>query len=161
LLAEFDGDLNFSDGVSWGTFYSFECAEDVPFMTPATLATADQSFPAPIRADEDVGQQAAFGECQRWGVTKAADGEKAPVVSDIPTMVLEGEYDPVTPPSQGDLAAQTLKNSVIFRFPAMGHGVFIYNFTPCASQIFQAFVDHPQQKPDGSCTTRLPEPAFT
>jgi pimeloyl-ACP methyl ester carboxylesterase len=161
LLSKFDGLLNFDDSVSWGVFYSVECAEDVPFMTPRTLATADQSFPAPVRAGNDYEQQDAFAECQRWGVTAAPASEKSPVVSSIPTLVLEGEYDPVTPPSQGYLAAQTLQNSYAFEFPAMGHGILIYQWTPCAMGIVRDFENAPNQKPDGSCTTRLPEPAFT
>jgi pimeloyl-ACP methyl ester carboxylesterase len=160
LLAEFDGALNFDNGVSWGVFFSVECAEDVPFMTQRALSAADQSFPAPVRSAEDLEQQDAFAECQRWNVHPASASEKAPVVSNIPTLVLEGEYDPVTPPSQGNLAAHTLANSYTFEFPAMGHGVFIYNWPACASQIVRAFESQPTTKPNGSCIAQLPEPTF-
>jgi hypothetical protein len=74
--------------------------------------------------------------------------------------ILQGEYDPVTPPSNGMLAAQTLSKSDFFLFPGVGHGVSSPT-SNCPYTIIQAFWDHPTEKPDASCISSMPEPAFT
>jgi pimeloyl-ACP methyl ester carboxylesterase len=45
------------------------------------------------------------------------------VTSEVPTLVLSGELDPVTPPRWGEIASKNLKNSRHVVVPGMGHGV--------------------------------------
>ena len=44
-------------------------------------------------------------------------------MSDIPTLLLSGQFDPATPPRFADIAAETLSNSYSFVVPMAGHGV--------------------------------------
>ena len=53
--------------------------------------------------------------------------ETQPVVSDIPTLVVAGEYDPITPAKWAESAASHLANSFYFLFPGGGHGVIDLN----------------------------------
>jgi pimeloyl-ACP methyl ester carboxylesterase len=85
--------------------------------------------------------------------------QKEPVTSSIPTLIMEGEYDPVTPPSNGMLAAQTLSRSFFFLFPGVTHGVKSSN--PCPGTIEQAFLNDPTVRPDASCISSMTEPNFT
>jgi pimeloyl-ACP methyl ester carboxylesterase len=85
--------------------------------------------------------------------------QKEPVTSSIPTLILEGEYDPITPPANGILTAQTLSRSFFFLFPGVSHSVRTTN--ACPGIIGQAFLDHPTVKPNASCISSMPEPAFT
>lgn len=95
--------------------------------------------------------------CTLWGVT--ADRVTAePVTSTLPTLILSGEYDPVTPPFFNQTAAQTLKNSFLFQFPGTGHGVTVS--CQCGIIIMQAFIGNPMHKPDGNCIAKLHEPDF-
>ena len=82
--------------------------------------------------------------------------QKEPVRSSIPTLILQGEYDPVTPPANGMLAAQTLSKSYFFLFPGVDHGLASHSF--CANEIMNAFLDNLTEKPDASCIP--PEPNF-
>jgi pimeloyl-ACP methyl ester carboxylesterase len=156
------GALQFDDSVSWGDYYSVECAEDVARVTPAQVTTAAQAYPAAIRQDQLIGLEAELPGCQAWGVTPAPASEAQAVSSAIPTIILEDEYDPITPPANGALAAQTLSTSYQFQFPGTGHGAFLSTFTPgnCPATIVNAFWTSPTTKPDGSCTTTMPEPQF-
>ena len=101
-----------------------------------------------------------YASCQIWGVKPVPAIQKEPVTSSIPTLILQGEYDPVTPPTNGMLAAQTLSRSYFFLFPGVGHGVNSPTST-CPHDIISAFVANPTEKPDASCISSMPEPAFS
>lgn len=160
------GKLIFSRAIAWGMYFSVECAEDVSFVSPQDLAQAAQQYPAAIRANQLVGLQGELDVCNQWHVQQADPAEAQPVASSIPTLILEGEYDPVTPPANGDLVAKTLSNSSAFLFHGIGHGVWAADFgssglsTPCSIQLTLAFWDTPAARPDGSCVASEPEPAF-
>ena len=72
--------------------------------------------------------QIDFGICSFWGARPALPIESAPVVSDVPTLVLVGDTDPFTPPTWAKLTAATLSQSQIAEFPGLGHGVFRADF---------------------------------
>lgn len=156
------GALQFDDSVSWGDYYSVECAEDVSHVTADQVTAAAQAYPPAIRQDQLIGLEAEIPGCSLWNVTSAPASESQPVSSSIPTIVLEGEYDPITPPANGALAAQTLSTSYQFQFPGSGHGVFLSVFSPgnCPATIVNAFWSHPNTKPDGSCINLMTEPQF-
>ena len=69
--------------------------------------------------------------------------------SAVPTLVLPGEYDPVTPPAWGELAAETLDVSYFYVLPGGGHAVV--DASECMMRIAQAFLDTPTVEPDASC----------
>jgi pimeloyl-ACP methyl ester carboxylesterase len=154
------GPLFLDDSVSWGMYFSVECAEDLAFSTPGAVADAGQAYPQQIRAYELSGLEGEFPVCRAWNVPAVAKSESLPVTSSIPTLVLEGEYDPITPPSNGALAAESLHNSYQFLFPATGHGVFLFNTSSCPTTIVVQFERNPAQRPDGSCIAGMSEPQF-
>ena len=156
------GALQFDDSVSWGDYYSVECAEDVSHVTPDQVTSAAQAYPSAIRQDQLIGLEAEIPGCALWNVPSAPANEAQAVSSSIPTVILEGEYDPITPPANGALAAQTLSASYQFQFPGTGHGVFLSTFSPgnCPAAIVNAFWTSPTTKPDGSCISSMTEPQF-
>lgn len=162
LVSLLYGALQFDDSVSWGDYYSVECAEDVAHVTADQVTAAAQAYPAAIRQDQLIGLEAELPGCKAWNVASAPSSEAQPVSSAIPTIVLEGEYDPITPPANGALAAQTLSTSYQFQFPGTGHGVFLSVFSPgnCPATIVNAFWNSPTTKPDGSCVNTMTEPQF-
>jgi pimeloyl-ACP methyl ester carboxylesterase len=159
-LAQVYGNRVFSS-INWGLFYSVMCGEDAAFTTRHTLQTSVQGLPPPAQpALLDIGLS-EFSACQFWGMKPVPAIQKDPVRSPIPTLILQGEYDPATPPANGMLAAQTLSKSYFFLFPGVGHGVEASNASNCPHDIAQAFLAHPTEKPDASCIRSLPEPFFT
>jgi pimeloyl-ACP methyl ester carboxylesterase len=87
--------------------------------------------------------------CQYYGIGAPNPLEDAPVQSDIPTLLLAGEYDPITPPFWAPLAAETLSAGYAYEFPGTGHAVISRG--ACPGRMIRAFLDNPAQPPDASC----------
>jgi hypothetical protein len=98
----------------------------------------------------------AYEVCEGWDSGEADDNENEPVTSDVPVLVLAGEFDPITPPAWGRQAAETLENSFYYEFPAIGHGA---SFEPCPRGMMIEFLSDPSVAPDASCAEEL-EVAF-
>jgi pimeloyl-ACP methyl ester carboxylesterase len=141
--------------VSTGMYYSVRCAEEVPFSTRDELLAADDPFPEQ-RGIFDLESMSDI--CSAWGAIPSDAVENQPVQSDLPTLVLGGEYDPVTPPADGELAAQTLSKSTFLEFPGLGHGVTLAN--ECPANIAIAFLNDPTAAPDSSCINAMSAPEF-
>jgi pimeloyl-ACP methyl ester carboxylesterase len=159
-LASIYGNL-INNTMSWGLFYSVECGEDAPFTTRHALQTSVQGLPPQAQPALLDLSMSSFSVCQFWGVKPVPTVQKEPVTSSIPTLILQGEYDPATPPANGMLAAQILRRSYFFLFPGVGHGVEASHASTCPHDITSAFLDHPTEKPDASCISSMPEPFFT
>lgn len=80
--------------------------------------------------------------------------EKKPVTSDIPTLILAGSLDPISPPQHGKFVHQNLPNSYYMEFAGMGHGVMS---SDCAKKITIEFLNQPILEPDRQCLERLTE----
>lgn len=99
-----------------------------------------------------------FQMCDLWQAGAADAVENSAVVSDIPTLILVGEYDHATPPKWGRLTQETLSNSYLFEFPGMGHSLL--SGVECAIQISNDFLDNPSVEPDSSCVVAMSGPDF-
>lgn len=97
--------------------------------------------------------------CRAFGIDETTQGSTDPVTSDIPTLILAGEYDPVTPPEWGKRAGETLSHSYFFEFPGSGHGE-LFGRHDCAIELTAAFFEDPEQSPDAACVRGLSEPDF-
>ncbi|MBP7599930.1 MAG: alpha/beta fold hydrolase [Thermoflexales bacterium] len=145
----------FDQSVASGMYMSVICAEDADFK-PADAASADIRPALTRYAAQDAADfQAA---CQRWNVELLPASIDEPVVSDIPTLVLNGRFDPITPPANGEAAARGLKRATVLTFPNTGHGAF--QSEPCASSIAIAFVTTPEVAPSSACVAGLGPPRF-
>jgi pimeloyl-ACP methyl ester carboxylesterase len=103
--------------------------------------------------------------CPHFGLQAPDPIEKEPVHSDVPALIFAGDYDPNTPATFGQLAAETLPNSFYFEFRGFGHVVLFQQASPtgppaCAMQVMAAFIDDPLHTPDGSCVAAIPPPRF-
>jgi len=92
--------------------------------------------------------------CQIWRVAAAPPGEREPVKSETPTLLLSGGYDWLTPPAWGREAAKTLSSSRHVVFRAQGHGVVVQD--PCAGRLRDAFIDDPDPKRPLPCRADTP-----
>ncbi len=155
------GDEGYDEGIdddSEGLFASAECYEEVHFNDYNVAEELAFEIAPQIREPMLIGVEQQFADCEIWFVGFSDAIENEPVVSDIPTLVLSGQYDPITPPEWGDAAAETLTNSYVYTFPAMGHGSI--DVRECPTNIVLAFLDDPTSEPDASCIADMPPPAF-
>lgn len=84
-----------------------------------------------------------------WQSKVGGELEVMPVRSDIPTLVLAGDMDPITPPGYSEYAAQFLSRGRYLLFSGVGHGVS--RSGPCPASVVKAFVDDPDTEPDTRC----------
>ena len=92
-----------------------------------------------------------YGFCDDW--SEIGPAPLVPIGTAVPTLVLAGEFDPVTRPSQSQhVAALIGPNARWVEFPRIGHNVRA--FSPCGAKIAADFIDHPAQSPDASCADR-------
>ena len=87
--------------------------------------------------------------CAAWHDPNVEPVDRDPVTSDIPTLLLSGEFDPHTPPKWAHLAAETLTLSHSIVVPTAGHGVGMD--TPCGLRLTGAFLDAPHADPSPAC----------
>ncbi len=141
--------------IAEGVFHSVMCYEEIPFnrRDVAVDATAAAIHPAILRALEKELDGYEFAACQVWDVVPAGALETAPITSDIPTLILSGDYDPVTPPAFGRAAADYLANARAYEFLGVGHGVVLSR--RCGQEIMQQFLDAPEDPPESGCLSDL------
>lgn len=96
--------------------------------------------------------------CPAWRVPAAPAAERQPVTSAVPTLLLSGGYDWLTPPAWVADAARTLAASRQVVFRALGHGVTSQD--PCAARLRDAFIEDPDAKRPPACAADAP-PNFT
>lgn len=106
--------------------FAVMCAEDMLNRTP---------MPNPrFQALNDL----FYSFCKGFPHGKVAAEFFEPTTSDVPTLLLSGTQDPVTPPAQGSLAAKTLSNSKHIVVAGVGH---ITSPLPCVRRIITKFIE--------------------
>ncbi len=152
LALAFAGETT-TDNMSLGMQLSVICSEDAGRYTPADLAreTSGSVFGAHLM----VGQVKA---CEFWPRGEVSADYYAPVVSDVPALVLSGDLDPVTPPTWGAEVVRHLRNGVHYTAAATGHGVVA---TACGSRLVSDFIERGRADGlDAGCLSTLRRPGF-
>ena len=101
---------------------------------------------------------AAAALCRSLGLPPRPAEQYARVESDIPTLIIEGAMDPITPPPLAKAILPGFKNGTYVEFPYAGHGPS--RSVECAGDMLNRFYDDPTSKPDLSCAQQMEAPAF-
>ncbi len=157
-LENYDGlaqlaSLFFTTGpfLSLGMHLAVQCNEEYTFSSVPEVEASVAEFPYAAPLYPDVPGE--FGICELWDAGNADPIEDLAVSSDIPALVLGGQFDPITPPRYGMIAAATLSRSYFFEFPRLAHGVATADECPLA--ITLAFLDTPRVEPDAGCVAAM------
>jgi pimeloyl-ACP methyl ester carboxylesterase len=147
---------------STGMFYSITCREEIPFETDNQRLPESVDLPSQLSAH--FSEQYTQDICKLWNIPAADAIENKAVMSDIPTLIFAGRYDPVTPPRYAESTAKTLSRHYYYLFPNQAHGVM--RSDPCALQMGLEFLEDPSHEPDPTCWQNLSNngshsPAFT
>ncbi len=141
-------------GLSQPVFNSVECNEEAPFENFSNVIKNAEALEIPELAYGTISFMAQqFATCELWPSGRAREIESRPVVSDIPTLIMAGNYDFQTPISWNRSAFVNLSNSYYVQFPASGHGVIAQS--QCAKDVAREFIDTPFKQPDSGCTADL------
>lgn len=150
---------NFARGMSSldnAFFFGVTCAEDVPFIREEEIrAAVAGTFLGDFRIRRQ--QQA----CAGWPAAKIPASFLAPVTSDVPSLIIAGERDPATPPSDGKEAARTLRHSKYVLIPDAGHGRNGFKGQECITALqIKTIEDGSVDRLDTSCVAKMERPAF-
>lgn len=143
------GDIDQSEGMG----FSVDCAEEYQLNDVEAAFAAIEAAPAAMRDYLISNVEGQLANCETWGVPTADAIEAERVFSDIPTLLLSGGLDPVTPPSSGDSAALGLSNSQHVVFPTAGHAISFSQTLAgyCAQTLVISFLETLDTAQDTSC----------
>ncbi len=141
--------------ISFGMHLSLHCAEEVPFTTPDLVAKADAQVHTEIRAALSGAKYLDY--CAHWPVNVAPASENEPALSDVPTLVMSGKFDPVTPPKNALLVANELAHAQYFELSDQSHGA---STGDCGMSLVRQFFDDPNVPVPVGCSGSLPPLAF-
>ncbi len=147
--------LVFDQLLAEGMYNSVICAEDAD-IDMATVPLDELRPEIAATAADDL--QSIIDGCARWQVEPLPASVDDPVVSDIPTLLLSGRFDPVTPPAFAAVAAAGLSNATNLVDPTAAHGVAFQN--ECVNGIILDFLADPGAPPDSRCLAAAEPPAF-
>ncbi|UCD08109.1 MAG: alpha/beta fold hydrolase [Dehalococcoidales bacterium] len=144
---------------SSGMHYSVQCNEELPFTTQEDITASLEEYTEIREYLEDSLEESSLAICEYWTGTTPDPVENEPVHSDIPTLILSGEFDPITPPAWGRLAAETLTNSWFIEFPGLSHDVLVSG-NECPLDIALEFLDNPHSEPGRTCLAEVESPDY-
>jgi pimeloyl-ACP methyl ester carboxylesterase len=137
-----------------GMMYSVQCHEELAFSHVEDLRSLKADFPELAQMyNNAVLGELAYRVCQEWGAGEAEASANQPVTSSLPTLLMSGEFDPITPPEWGRHAAETLENGYFYEYPGIGHGASVVD--DCPMQMMIDFLDDPDSRPDDTCISRM------
>ncbi len=133
------------DSMAMGMQFSVICSED----NESLVARSED-------ANTVLGNRMAEGMaamCKVWPKgDMPADFHKA-LATNVPALILEGEFDPVTPPKYGEEVVKTLPNGRLFILRGQGHNVI---GAGCMPKLFTQFIEKADAKTlDGACLDKL------
>jgi pimeloyl-ACP methyl ester carboxylesterase len=125
--------INFSESLSIGMHNSVMCTEDAPFYDDTYIdrAALAASYMGPLQLE------ALQAICSVWPAGPIDDDFKAPLSTDIPTLLLSGSADPITPPGYADMASVNLRKAWLLTGTNQGHGQLPVG---CMPRVIERFV---------------------
>ncbi|HEV2851831.1 MAG TPA: alpha/beta fold hydrolase [Thermoanaerobaculia bacterium] len=142
---------------NYGFYFSVTCAEDAAFIR-------EQDIPAAVAGTAMGGLRIRrnLELCAQWPAAKLPESFEAPVISDVPVLIVNHERDPATPASDGEEAARTLRRSRAILIPDGGHGMEGMKGQECVYGLWvKTIEDGSVDRLDASCVAKVERPAFT
>ena len=143
LAKMMSGDLQ--ESMAMGMQFSVICSEDNESM----VARSED-------ANTVLGNRMAEGMaamCKVWPKGNVPANFHNALATKVPALILEGEFDPVTPPRYGEEVVKTLPNGRLFTLRGQGHNVI---GAGCMPKLFTQFIEKADAKAlDGACLDKL------
>ncbi|GAB5554743.1 MAG: alpha/beta fold hydrolase [Saprospiraceae bacterium] len=139
-------------GAGVGMRLSVWCAEEYPFSDQKTIQKEEDKYPiikglSPAVYNTDI--------CEIWGVKPARPKEDQAIKSDIPVLLMNGQYDELTPPHWAKAMQKGLPNSFHIIFPGWKHTVTTNWSNTCAMEVARTFFNNPSQQPKLACMDEI------
>ena len=141
-----------------GMYLTVTCAEDIPWIK-RDAGESERFALNTFLGDYRLQQQREA--CALWPRAKVDSDYFKPVRSDVPVLILTGEWDPVTPPANGDYVARSFSNSLHVVVPHGAHGLGGLDGLDCINRLSTEFVERGTAKGlDTSCVKNVRRRGF-
>lgn len=145
-------------GFAWGNRLSVWCSEALPFSDRAR---------SPLPPDAFAGLDSAVFHpdvCQAWDVPERPESEITPTRSDVPTLIIAGQFDALTPPRWGADAVSSLTRGRLITLPWGFHTETVnWDGDGCAMSLAADFFTDPERflaEAEPGCVTTASAPQF-
>lgn len=144
-------------GTGIGMRLSVWCAEEYPFNSQEIIKSESIKYPQTKGLSPAVFEKEI---CEIWGVQKVADIENESIKSNIPVLLISGEYDNETPVKWAKSMTNNLTNNYHLIFKGWKHGPTANWSNPCAMQAANDFFNNPTIKPNPECFAEIKSAVF-
>lgn len=144
LVAAFSGALS----LDYGNFYCVTCNEAFPFNS---ISEFDKdALPYKKLKGGLSFYKSDFQVCDKWNQNNDSYSKTINDLSNLskvqsPVLIFSGEFDPVTPPVNGESTFAKFQNAYLIQAPISGHGS---SFSEEGFKIVNEFIQNPSKKPD-------------
>lgn len=150
-----DSEPGFREWFAWGAHLAVGCSEDVPFYPADTTAYSRGTLLGDFRID----MQKRL--CAQWPHGEVPADLHDPVTADIPTLLISGELDPVTPPWMARDVARHLPRATHVVIEHGHHGENGISHIECLDGLINGFLSKGSAEGlDPSCTATMKRPPF-
>ena len=126
---------NLDAQIALGVHFGVYCAEDVPFVNwQAAEAAAAGTHLGSFLLDQ------YRRACEMWPRAQVDAPFREPVQTSVPTLVMAGRRDPVTPPRTAEEAVRTLPRSKLVIWPHGAHGTDGLSSPQCRMNLMGDFL---------------------
>ncbi|HXH57224.1 alpha/beta fold hydrolase [Iamia sp.] len=142
-------------GTSTGMFLSNVCAEGISLVDIDEVED-DAADVSSYAATQAVSLAKIVEQCAVWDVEAAPDAAFEPVSTDVPTLIVTGAFDPITPTSYGEAVEEDLSEATLVEVGAAGHDPLSTTPEPeCGQMILIEFLTDPSAEVDDGCATEV------
>lgn len=135
-------------------YMTMVCPHGIDGLTAESMKSAHEAFASPFgHAGFNLD---GYAQCGAWG--KLPDLDRSLPESDVPTLMLVGDYDPLTPNVWAQETLTRLTVAQLVSIPYTSHGTMS---EACPRQIAGTFLDDPLADLDGTCLDEIAPPSFT
>ncbi|MEM8527788.1 MAG: alpha/beta fold hydrolase [Bacteroidota bacterium] len=145
------------NGAGIGMRLSVWCAEEYPFNSQHTIEQETTNYPqvrglSPAVFEHEI--------CDIWSVQKVSEVENQAIKSNIPVLLISGEYDNETPVKWAATMKKNLTSSFHLIFRAWKHTPTTNWSNQCAMQAANNFFNDPNTEPQPKCFEQITNPEF-
>ena len=139
-----------------GLYISITCAEDLPGIKEGE---GERNGVNTFLGDYRLRDQREG--CELWPRAEVSKDYNAPLRSNVPVLIVTGQWDPVTPPLYGDRTAKGFPNSLHVVVPSGGHGLGALIGLDCVSKLTSTFIEKGTVKDlDATCVKNIRREGF-
>ena len=147
----FEGEYGKENDIHNLAIYCYECKPRNYQQTPEALARKYPYFAS-------LANEYYMNLCRVFRPESPDASYYNPIESNLPTLVLNCEFDPGCPISYGQSAIENMTNATLVIVPNASHAGFIYN--DCTINLVETFLGNPSKSIDTSCINAIEQVSF-